>query len=373
LHFLSFSFYMISLHRVRSCARQLVLFLLMSGSLLAQAETTIKGAGATFPSKVYERWMQRFQAKHTEVQLSYAATGSGDGVRQIKAATVDFGGTDSPLDEQALATHHLVQIPMLVGGLVPVVNLRMANNAQAFVLSGPVLSDIMLGRIMYWNDPRIAQLNPRINLPQLAVTRVVRSDSSGSSELFTRYLGMVSANFKGQVPPSQLPAWPNGSPLIKAKGNDGVVDAIKSTVGSIAYVSYDRAIKDNLMAVHLLSQSGKVVKASEASFRAAMLASDVYRKGDDNATLLNMPNDLAWPITATSFVLLSTKPKDASRAYWSTRFVLWCFLHGDDLTKSTGFTALPTQVQAKLIGRLQGIRRTDGQRALPLSDWNLVD
>lgn len=364
---------MISLRRVHTCARQLVLMGLMGGAMLAHAETAVKGAGATFPSKVYERWIQRFQAKHPEVHLTYAATGSGDGVRQIKAATVDFGGTDSPLDEPTLAAHHLVQIPMLVGGLVPVVNLRMANNGQALVLSGPVLADLMQGRIMYWNDARITQLNPRISLPKLAVTRVVRSESSGSSEVFTRYLGMVSASFKSQVPASQLPAWPGGSPLIKAKGNDGVVDASKANVGSIAYVSYDRAIKDNLMTAQLLTSSGKVVKASEASFRAAMLASDVYRKSDDNATLLNMSNDLAWPITATSFVLLSTQPKDADRAQWSNRFVLWCFLHGDDLTKSTGFTALPTQVQAKVIGRLQGIRRADGQRALPMSDWNLVD
>ncbi len=365
---------MIALRWAHPFARQLVWIVMMCSGLLVHAETTVKGAGATFPSKVYERWIQRFQAKYPEVRLAYAATGSGDGVRQIKAATIDFGGTDSPLDEQALQTHQLVQIPMLVGGLVPVVNLRMANNGQALILSGSVLADLMQGRIMFWNDARITQLNPRISLPKLAVTRVVRSDSSGSSEVFTRYLGMVSASFKGQVPASQMPAWPSiGSPLIRAKGNDGVVEASQSTVGSIAYVSYDRAIQDNLMAVHLLTPSGKVVKASEASFRAAMLASDVYRKSDDNASLLNMPNDLAWPITATSFMLLSTQPKDTNRAQWSNRFVLWCFLHGDDLTKSTGFTALPTQVQAKVIGRLQGIRRADGQRALPMSDWNLVN
>lgn len=327
-------------------------------SLSAQAQTQIKGAGATFPSRVYERWTQGFADLNPGVRLRYTPSGSGDGIQQITARSVHFGGTDNPLSPKQLGEHKLVQIPMLVGGLVPVVNLPGVGGNQ-FVLSGEVLADIMRGQIQRWDDARIAALNPDLKLPSLSVARIVRDDASGSTEVWTRYLAMSSPPFAAQVPVGQKPAWP-GAPL-RAKGNDGVAALLKTTVGGITYVSYDRVLKDKLAGVKLRSVSGATVAASEDAFRAAIMASDVYRKGDDAASLLAMPRAEAWPLTATSFILLDAEPKDLASAEWAARFVFWCFMHGDDLTRGTGFAALPSRVQARLAGRLMQIHGPDGQ------------
>jgi phosphate transport system substrate-binding protein len=318
----------------------------------------VQGAGASFPALVYERWSQRFNSLNPGVQLRYSATGSGDGVRQIQARSVTFGGTDSPLSAAQLAEHELVQIPMVVGGLVPVVNLP-GLGGNALVLDGGTLAALMQGEIRQWNDPRVAALNPGLNLPALAVQRIVREDASGSSEVFTRYLGQASASFAQAVPAAQKPAWP-GQPW-RAKGSDGVVALLKATAGGLSYVSYDRVVKDRLGAVRLRGAEGAVVSASEDSFRAAILASDVYRKGDDQAPLLSLPRKEAWPITATSFMLLDAAPRSVAQAEVVSRFVYWAFMHGDELTRGTGFAPLPERVQARLAGRLTQIRGPGGE------------
>ncbi len=318
----------------------------------------VQGAGATFPALVYQRWLQRFNSLNPGVTLRYNPTGSGDGVRQMQARSVAFGGTDSPLSAAQLAQHQLVQIPTVVGGLVPVVNLP-GLGARPLVLDGAVLAALMQGEIRQWNDPRVQALNGGLTLPALPVRRIVREDASGSSEVFTRYLGLSSAGFAQAVPAAQKPHWP-GQPW-RAKGSDGVVAMLKATPGGLSYVSYDRVVKDRLSAASLRRADGGVVSASEDSFRAAILASDVYRKGDDQAPLLAMPRKDAWPITATSFVLLDAKPQNAAQAEAVSRFVYWAFMHGDELTRGTGFAPLPERVQARLAGRLTQIHGPDGQ------------
>jgi phosphate transport system substrate-binding protein len=166
--------------------------------LSAQAQVAIKGAGATFPSKVYERWMGRFQQEHPEVSFSHAPTGSGDGVKQIQARAVQLGGSDSPLSAQQLAEHQLVQIPMLIGGLVPVVNLPGVASNQ-LTLSGSVLAQVMAGQVLFCDDARIGRLNPGVRLPHVSITRLVREDKSGSSEVFSRYLAQSHEAFKAAV------------------------------------------------------------------------------------------------------------------------------------------------------------------------------
>jgi phosphate transport system substrate-binding protein len=333
------------------------------GALGCQAQLVIKGAGATFPSKVYERWMGRFQQEHPEVSLSYEPTGSGDGVRQIQARSVQLGGTDSPLSAQQLAAHQLVQIPMLIGGLVPVVNLPgMASNQ--LTLSGSVLAQVMAGQVAHWDDARIARLNPGVRLPHLPIIRIVREDKSGSSEVLARYLAQSHEAFKAQVEPSQKPRWPTTpgtSPLMAAKGNDGVSALLKTVRGSVSYVSFDRVGRDGLTALRLRNGSGADVMASEEAFKAAVLASDVYKQGNDLASLLDQPRQDAWPLTATSFVLVDARPRDLKTAEWTARFVYWCFMHGDDLTRGTGFAALPTRVQARLAGRLMQVQGPRGE------------
>lgn len=327
-------------------------------ALSAQAEVQIKGAGASFPSHVYERWTKRFAEMNPGVTVRYVPTGSGDGVKQIKARSVQLGGTDNPLTPQQLAEHKLVQIPMLVGGLVPVVNVQGIGSNQ-LVLSGELLADIMQGQIQQWDDPRIVALNPGVRLPAQPITRIVREDASGSTEVWTRYLGMSSARFAAAVPASQKPAWPGST--LAAKGNDGVAALLKDTAGGLGYVSYDRVQKDKLSAVKLRTGGGFVVAASEEAFRAAILASDLYKKGDDGAGLLNQSRADAWPLTATSYVLLDAAPKDMNATDWTARFVYWCFMHGDELTRGTGFAPLPERVQARLSGRLMQIKGPTGQ------------
>ncbi len=331
---------------------------LLTGGAAHAASIDVQGAGATFPALVYQRWLQRFNSLNPGIQLRYNATGSGDGVRQIQARSVAFGGTDSPLSPAQLAEARLVQIPMVVGGLVPVVNLP-GLGARNLVLDGAVLAALMQGEIRQWNDPRVQALNGGLKLPDLPVQRVVRDEASGSSEVFTRYLGGASGAFAQAVPAAQQPKWP-GQPW-RAKGSDGVVALLKATPGGLSYVSFDRVAKDRLSAVSLRQADGAVVSPSEDAFRAAILASDVYRKGEDQAPLLAMPRKDAWPITATSFVLLDAKPQNAAQAEAVSRFVYWAFMHGDELTRGTGFAPLPERVQARLAGRLTQIHGPDGQ------------
>lgn len=325
--------------------------LLLSTAALAQA---VQGQGATFPSKVYETWAKAFEKAGGGI-VAYKGTGSGDGIKQITARKVDFGGTDAPLPPAELAKQHLVQIPMLIGGVVPVVQLPLAVPLQ---LDGEVLADIFAGRIKFWNDGRIAALNPGVGLPGLAIKRVVRAEKSGTTEGFSRYLAGASAAFKAEVGVGQLPAWP-GEPL-KAEGNDGMVQTLRATPGSIAYVSYDRVLRDKLAAVKLRNAAGRFVLPNEAGFRAAILESDVHRQGDDLATLLDRPGNESWPITLASFVLVDAEPATAAKAIGALKFLYWCFMHGDDLTRGTGFAPLPISVQSRLAVRFTQVRPKDG-------------
>jgi len=325
--------------------------LLLSTPALAQA---VQGQGATFPAKIYDTWARAFQ-KAGGGAVAYKGTGSGDGIKQIGTRAVDFGGTDAPLPAAELARQKLVQIPMLVGGVVPVVNLP---NAAPLQLDGALLADIFQGKVKAWNDPRIAALNPGVGLPGLPIKRVVRAEKSGTSDGFSRYLAGASAAFKSEVGASQAPAWP-GEPL-KAEGNDGMVQTLRATPGAIAYVSYDRVLRDKLAAVKLRNAAGKFVLPSEAGFRAAILESDMHRQGDDLATLLDRAGNDTWPITLTSFVLVDAEPATSGKVAPTLKYLYWCFMHGDDLTRGTGFAPLPVSVQSRLAARFTLVKPKDG-------------
>lgn len=317
----------------------------------------ISGTGATFPARVYERWTHTFTQKNPSVQVSYTPTGSGAGIKQATLRAVQFGGTDSALNAKELADKGLVQIPMLVGGLVPVVNLPgVAPNRM--VLNGETLAEIMLGRISHWDDERLAALNPGLNLPHKPIVRVVRADASGTSEAFSRYLAMSSPTFQSAVAVSQKPNWPGK--VLMADGMDGLARVLKSTPGALSYLSYDRVVRDDLSGVKLRNPKGQEIAATEEGFREAILGSNVYLQGDDTASLLNVSRRDAWPITVTSYVLLDAKPKDVTVANWTAHYVYWCFMHGDELTRGTGFAPLPAKVQAKLVARLLQIHGPDG-------------
>jgi len=342
------------LHRAAVVAGLIALTGLSSIEALAQ----VRGAGASFPSKVYERWARTYEQQNAGSVVAYKATGSGDGVKQITARTVDFGGSDTPLSSEELTKRRLVQVPMLIGGIVPVVRLP-GIGANRLQLSGELLADILAARVLKWNDPRIAAQNPGVALPGLRIQRIVRADKSGTTEGFTRYLSEVSPAFKAEIGAGQAPKWPGE--VLTAEGNDGMVKTLAATEGGIAYVSYDRVVKDELAAVRLINGAGTPVAASEAGFRAAILDSDVSRTGNDLASLMNRPASGAWPITQTSFVLFDAEPADAERATRAMRFLYWCMMHGDDLTRGTGFAPLPVNLQARLMARFASVKTADGK------------
>ena len=326
-------------------------------TLAVAATVQISGTGATFPAKVYDRWTQNFTQANPRVQVSYTPTGSGEGVKQVSTRNVQFGGTDSPLSAAVLAEKSLVQVPTVVGGLVPVVNVP-GVSANKLLLTAEVLADLMADRISHWDDERIASLNPGLNLPHKAVVRVVREDGSGTSEVFARYLAAASSHFKNTVTVSHKPNWPGK--VVTGKGMDALVAALRATPGAISYVSYDRVMRDQLASVRLRNPAGRDVAASEEGFKEAILGSDVYRQGDDTASLLNSARKDAWPLTMTSYVLLDARPKDQMVANWTAHYVYWCFMNGDELTRGTGFAPLPPKVQAKLVARLLQIHGPDG-------------
>jgi len=317
----------------------------------------IEGAGASFPSQVYAKWAQTFE-KSTGKSVRYKPTGSSDGLLQITARTIHFGGSDSPLSPEELAKRKLVQLPMLVGGIVPVVNVPGLGDKRLH-LTGEVLAAIMGGEVRQWNDPRIVSINPGLPLPPLAIHRVVRADKSGTTEGLTRYLAGVSPAFKRDVGTSLQPSWPGD--VERAEGNDGMVRALKAQSGAIAYVSFDRAEQDRLATVKLKNAAGNWVTASEAGFRAAILESDLARLGDDAASIMDRPGTTSWPITMASFVLFDAEPARAEDVSGALRFLYWCFMRGDDLTRGTGFAPLPVRLQSRLAGRFMAVKPRDGK------------
>lgn len=329
----------------------------LPGLTQAQTAGTIAGAGASFPSLVYGRWAAAYAKTAGGRGVAYKPTGSGDGIRQISARAVQFGGTDSPLSTDELAKRKLIQIPMLVGGIVPVVNLPSVPEGR-LQLSGDLLADLMAGRIARWNDARIAALNPGLPLPALAVRRVVRGDKSGTTEGLTRYLSAVSTGFAKEIGINAAPTWPGD--VERAEGNDGMTRALKATPGAIAYVSFDRVQRDKLNAVRLRNAAGAWVSAGEAGFRAAIADSDLSRKGDDLASLMDRQGEASWPITMTSFILIDATPPVGEAAVPVMHFLYWCFMHGDDLTRGTGFAPLPIALQSKLAVRFAAVKPQDG-------------
>jgi phosphate transport system substrate-binding protein len=291
-------------------------------------------------------------------KVSYQATGSGDGVHRIEAREVDFGASDSPLTPPDLEKNGLVQIPTAVGGIVPVVNLRGVANDH-LRLTGDVLADIMRGAITEWNDRRIASLNPDIAFPSTAIVRVVRAEKSGTSEAFTRYLSAMSPEWKAQVGVGQLVKWPGN--VTAVEGNDGVAKAVAATPNAIGYVSFDRVALHKLAGVRLRNRAGAFVAPSPDAFKSAVQESDLNRRGDETATLLDQPGIQSWPLTITTYLLLDARPRTALGARDALQFIYWALLNGDAVVRASGLTPLPAPIQARLVERFARIHPQDGQ------------
>jgi phosphate transport system substrate-binding protein len=322
----------------------------------AAQKTEIKGIGASFPSSVYTTWAFSY-SKEAKISVSYTPAGSGEGVKRIASRETDFGATDNPLSAEDLKKSGLMQFPTLVGGIVPVVNLRGIPNGK-LKLTGAVLAEIHEGKINAWRDPKIIALNPGVELPARDIVRIVREDASGSTASFTDYLSKTSQSWARKTGSATLVKWP--APVLTGKGTDGVMKAMLENPGAIAYVSFDRVMKNNLNYALLQNRNGQFVAPSEASFQAAVKASDLGRSGVENASLIDLAGQDVWPITDTTYVLVESAPKTDGKAQAVLKFFYWAFLKGDEIISGTGFAALPVDVQARVVRRLAEVRTENG-------------
>jgi phosphate transport system substrate-binding protein len=307
----------------------------------AVAAADLSGAGATFPQPVYIKWAEAYKAQ-TGVGLNYQGIGSGGGIKQIKAKTVDFGASDKPLHQADLDASGLYQFPTVMGGIVPAINIPGVAEAKLH-LTGPVLADIYLGLITRWDDPRIARLNPGLKLPALPITTVHRSDGSGTSFLFTSYLSQVSPAFAGKVGASDSVQWPNG---LGGKGNAGVAAFVKQTVGAIGYVEYAYAKQNHIAYGLVQNSSGQYPLPVAANFAAAAAGADWAHSPDNFMLLLNQPGAKSWPITGATFILVYRKQTNQDTCRAVLKFFDWAYKNGDPAAAQLDYVPLPANVKA---------------------------
>jgi len=299
----------------------------------------ISGAGATFPYPVYSKWAEAYKQK-TNVGLNYQSIGSGGGIKQIKAGTVTFGASDKPLEPKELNEAGLVQFPMIIGGVVPVVNIPGVKPGD-LELDGATLASIYLGEISKWNDPRIKALNPKVTLPDLAIAPVYRSDGSGTNFLFTYYLSGASPTFKSKIGANSSVEWPTG---IGAKGNEGVANMTTQTSGAIGYVEYAYAKQNKMPYARLKNAAGKVVEPNAKTFQAAAANADWAKAEGYYLILTNQPGPDSWPITGASFILMYKNPKDPAAASTALEFFDWAFKNGADMASQLDYVPLPASL-----------------------------
>ena len=300
----------------------------------------ITGAGATFPAPVYTKWGEAAKAA-IGVELNYQAIGSGGGQNQILNRTVDFGASDAPMDAAKLESGKLVQFPMVVGAVVPIVNLPGIENNQ-LKLTGEILADIFAGKVTKWNDPKLVELNKGVTMPNLAIAPVHRADASGTSFVFTSYLSAASPDWKSSVGANSSVNWPAGT---GAKGNDGVAASVKNVKGGIGYVESAYATQNKLTSTELRNKSGQFVKPSALSFQAAAGNADWANAKNYAVSMIDLPGITTWPIVSATFLLLPTDPKDPARQQLVLKWVNWDYDNGDAIATQLEYVPLPKQVK----------------------------
>ncbi|MDR2164433.1 MAG: phosphate ABC transporter substrate-binding protein PstS [Zoogloeaceae bacterium] len=317
-----------------------VLCLAATGIANVQAQGTrdVTGAGASFPAPLYIKWAAEYN-KATGHRINYQSVGSSAGMKQIEAKTVDFGASDAPLTDAVLREKGLLQFPTVVGGIVPVVNLR-GIAPGALKLNGQVLGDIYLGKIVNWSDPAIAALNSGLKLPDLPIAVVRRADGSGTSFGFTHYLSAVNPEWKEKIGTGTAVSWPVG---LGGKGNEGVAAFVGRLPGAIGYVEFAYARRNKLIHVQLQNRAGKFVQPSEASFKAAAAGADW--KTSFYQILTNQPGDASWPITSATFILMQKRAEKPAQSTATLAFFDWAYKNGDAIASSLDYIPMPPEVK----------------------------
>lgn len=331
-----------------------------SVSSIATAED-LTGAGATFPYPIYAKWAEAYKAK-MGVGLNYQSIGSGGGIKQIQNKTVDFGASDMPLTPEDLEKNGLMQFPTVIGGDVPVVNLKEVQRGE-LKLTGPVLADIYLGKITRWNDPAIAALNKGARLSGQNITVVHRSDGSGTTFIWTNYLSKVSSDWKSKVGEGTSVAWPTG---VGGKGNEGVASYVQRIPGAIGYVEYAYALQNKMITVAVQNRSGEFVQANAESFKAAAAGADWGKAPGFYLILTDQPGKGAWPISGATFILMHKVQGKPEKAKEVLKFFDWAYADGDKMALDLDYVPLPDSV-VKLIQGAWKTRIKDGNSKLV---WN---
>jgi phosphate transport system substrate-binding protein len=315
---------------------------LLGGAIGPALAADISGAGATFPYPIYAKWAEAYKAQ-TGIGLNYQSIGSGGGIKQIEAGTVTFGASDKPLEAADLKQNGLVQWPMVIGGVVPVVNIPGVKPGE-LVLDGPTLAAIYMGDISRWNDPAIQKLNPKLTLPKLDIAPVYRSDGSGTNFLFTNYLSKVSPSFSQKIGANTSVQWPVG---IGAKGNEGVANQTTQTGGAIGYVEYAYVKQTGMTYAKLLNHDGKYVAPEAKAFQAAAANADWAKAEGYYLILTDQAGADSWPITGASFILMHAQSKDESTLA-ALKFFDWAYRSGQKMAEELDYVPLPEKV-AKLV------------------------
>jgi phosphate transport system substrate-binding protein len=312
-------------------------------SITTAQAADISGAGATFPYPIYAKWADAYK-KETGVGLNYQSIGSGGGIKQIEAKTVTFGASDKPLDQKELDQYGLAQFPMVMGGIVPVLNLEGIKPSE-LVLDGPTLAKIFMGEITKWDDPAIKKLNEKVTLPSTAIAVVHRSDGSGTTFNFSYYLADVSEGWKSNVGVDTALEWPTG---IGAKGNEGVANNVTQTKGAIGYVEYAYAKQNKMTYTSMVNKAGKTVVPDMKAFQAAASNADWSSRPGFGVILANQPGDPSWPMTAATWILVYKQPQDPAITAEALKFFAWAYKSGDAMAQELDYVPIPDEVVSKV-------------------------
>jgi phosphate transport system substrate-binding protein len=331
---------------------------LMGAALLATAGScfaqNITGAGASFPAPIYSKWADAYN-KATGQQVNYQSVGSGAGIKQIKAKTVDFGASDMPLGDDELARDGLVQFPTVIGGVVPVVNIKGIRPGQ-IRMTGAILADIYLGKITRWNDAALKALNRDTALPDAPIAIVRRADGSGTTFIFTNYLSKVSADWKARVGEGTAVNWPAGT---GGKGNEGVSAFVQRLDNSIGYVEYAYAKQNKMAYVLMGNREGRFVEPQDDNFKAAAAGADWSRTFYQ--VLTDEPGERAWPITGATFILMHKVQDKPAQAAAALKFFDWAYSHGDGMAAELDYVPMPASVKDAIRRQWQSLKGADGK------------
>jgi len=299
----------------------------------------ITGAGSTFAYPILAKWAVAYK-NEANIGLNYQSIGSGGGIKQIKAKTVDFGASDMPLSVEELDKAGLMQFPVIMGGVVPIVNLGNVKPGE-LKMSGDLLAKIYLGKVTKWNDPQIAAMNPGVKLAADDITVVHRADGSGTTFIWTDYLSKTNADFKSTVGAGTAVKWPAG---VGGKGNEGVAANVQRIKGAIGYVEFAYAKKNNIAYTLMKNKDGVIVKPDDETFKAAASGADWVNAPGFGLVLTNQPGKASWPITGSTFVLMHKSQADTAKAKDVLKFFKWSYTKGAPMTTDLDYVAMPPKV-----------------------------